>query len=99
MELINIKHHDLKHQLGLLRKVVDEKALRGMEEAVNRYDTIVRTGDAALPHTTKENKSYHGFGLRSIQMTAEKYGGEMSVHAKDHLFCLDVILPHPVAAV
>lgn len=186
MELLNIKHHDLKHQLGLLRKVVDEKALQGMEEAVNRYDTIVRTGnesldlvlseksmlcqakqitfsyiadgarlnhmeaadiytlfgnatdnaieylqklsdpekrflhlsvkrqgtmvsihlenyyegpalsgDAALPRTTKENKSYHGFGLRSIQMTAEKYGGEMSVHTRDHLFCLDVVLPCP----
>ena len=65
----------------------------------NYYEGPDRTGDAALPHTTKENKSYHGFGLRSIQMTAEKYGGEMSVHAKDHLFCLDVILPHPVAAV
>lgn len=188
MELINIKHHDLKHQLGLLRKVVDEGALRGMEEAVNRYDTLVRTGsdpldlvlgeksmlcqakgiafsciadgarlagmdtgdiytlfgnatenaieylqtlsdpekrflhvsvkeqgalvaihvenyyegpdrtaEAALPHTTKENKHYHGFGLRSIQLTAEKYGGEMSVHAKDHLFCVDVVLPEPVA--
>ena len=189
MELLNIKHHDLKHQLGLLRKVVDEKALRGMEEAVNRYDTIVhtgnesldlvlteksllcqsrqitftyiadgaqldhmepadlytlfgnatdnaieylqtlpdpdkrflhlsikgqgalvaihvenyyegpdRTGGAALPRTTKQNKSYHGFGLRSIQMTAEKYGGEMSVHARDNLFCLDVILPRPAAS-
>lgn len=57
-----------------------------------------RTGDAALPRTTKENKSYHGFGLRSIQLTAEKYGGEMSVHAKDQLFCVDVILPEPVTA-
>ena len=46
-----------------------------------------------LPGTTKENKSYHGFGLRSIRMTAEKYGGEMSVHAADHLFSLDVVLP------
>ena len=26
-------------------------------------------------------------------MTAEMYGGELSVHARDHLFCLDVILP------
>lgn len=189
MELINIKHHDLKHQLGLLRQVVDEGALRGMEEAVNRYDTLVRTGsepldlvlgeksmlcqgkgiafscladgarlagmeagniytlfgnatenaieylqtltdpekrflhvsvrgqgalvaihvenyyegpdhtgDTALPHTTKADKSYHGFGLRSIQLTAEKYGGEMSVHARDHLFCVDVVLPEPATA-
>lgn len=184
MDIINVKHHDLKHQLRLLRKVVDEKTLKGMEDAINQYDTIVKTGneyldvilteksmlcqakkimftyiadgeklkfmesgdiyslfgnatenaieyveklenedkrfihlsvkqsgeliaihienyyegedwniDKGLPGTTKQNKSYHGFGLRSIQMTAEKYGGEMSVHAKDHLFVLDVILP------
>lgn len=64
----------------------------------NYYEGPDRTGDAALPRTTKENKSYHGFGLRSIQLTAEKYGGEMSVHAKDQLFCVDVILPEPVTA-
>lgn len=184
MDIINIKHHDLKHQLGLLRKVVDRQTLQGMEDAVNRYDTIVSTGNEyldlllteksmlcqakkimftyiadgqklnfmepgdvyslfgnatenaieyvekledeekrfihlsvkavgglvtvhvenyfegqewnmaeGLPGTTKENKSYHGFGLRSIRMTAEKYGGEMSVHAADHLFSLDVVLP------
>lgn len=184
MDIINIKHHDLKHQLGLLRQVVDRDTLRGMEEAVNRYDTIVETGNEyldlvlsektmlcqakkimfsyiadgtklhfmqagdiyalfgnatenaieyleklpeeskrflhlsvkqtgqlvaihlenyyegqpwdmgkGLPGTTKPNKSYHGFGLRSIAMTAEKYGGEMSIHTRDHLFSLDVILP------
>ena len=184
MDIINIKHHDLKHQLGLLRKVVDRQTLQGMEDAENRYDTIVSTGNEyldlllteksmlcqakkimftyiadgqklnfmepgdvyslfgnatenaieyvekledeekrfihlsvkavgglvtvhvenyfegqewnmaeGLPGTTKENKSYHGFGLRSIRMTAEKYGGEMSVHAADHLFSLDVVLP------
>ena len=31
-------------------------------------------------------------------MTAEKYGGELSVYARDHLFCLDVILPARKAA-
>ena len=184
MDIINIKHHDLKHQLRLLRQVVDHKTLQGMEAAVRQYDTLVKTGneyldlvlteksmlcqakgilftyiadgkrlgfmesgdiyslfgnatenaieyveklsdeekrfihlsvkqvgglitihtenyfeggdwsmDKGLPATTKENKSYHGFGLRSIRMTAEKYGGEMSVHAGDRLFCVDVILP------
>ena len=189
MELLNIKHHDLKHQLHLLRKIVDEQSLKGMEEAVNRYDTIVHTGNESLdlvlteksmlcqsrqitfsymadgaqlngmeaadiyglfgsamenameylqtlaepdkrfvhlsvkrtgdlvaihlenyyegpdrtageglPPTTKPDRSCHGFGLRSIRMTAEKYGGELSVHARDHLFCLDVILPARKAA-
>ena len=61
----------------------------------NYYDGLDRKIGASLPQTTKQNRSYHGFGLRSIQMTAEKYGGEMSVHAQDNLFSLDVILPAP----
>ena len=59
----------------------------------NYYDGEDWGMEKGLPGTTKQNKSYHGFGLRSIRMTAEKYGGEMSVHARNHLFILDVILP------
>ena len=43
MELVDIKYHDLKHQLGLLRNQMSEQALKGMEEAVDRYRTAVRT--------------------------------------------------------
>ncbi len=187
MEIINVKHHDLKKQLNLLRRVVDEKALRGMEEAVNQYDTLVKTGneyldlilteksmlcqakqiafsyivgenhlefmdpldvysvfgnamenameyveklddpekrfihfslktmgnmviarvenyytgdrlegDGALPETTKADKQYHGFGLKSIQMTAEKYDGEMAVSAENHLFKVNIMMPVPM---
>ena len=39
MDIINIKHHDLKHQLGLLRKVVDRQTLQGMEDAVQTVMT------------------------------------------------------------
>lgn len=46
-----------------------------------------------LPVTTKPNAEYHGFGLKSIRYTAEKYNGVMSVHVEDNLFILRVSIP------
>lgn len=48
-----------------------------------------------LPRTTKEQDGGHGFGLRSIRFTVEKYGGCMTVHPEGHLFLLRVSIPIP----
>ena len=49
-----------------------------------------------IPQTTKQG-SGHGFGLRSIQNIAEKYGGVASVQAIGGLFKLTVLMkPIPV---
>lgn len=49
--------------------------------------------DGALPKTSKPDTDYHGFGLKSIQTVAEKYGGFLTVQAEDHIFLLRVTLP------
>ena len=41
--------------------------------------------------TTKQNKLYHGFGVKSIQLIAEKYHGDVSISAKDGKFILDIL--------
>lgn len=46
-----------------------------------------------LPDSTKENKSYHGYGLKSIRYTAEKYGGSMTLHQENDWFILRVLIP------
>ncbi len=47
-----------------------------------------------LPVTSKkEEKGYHGFGLKSIRYTAEKYGGFMTVEAAHGIFMLRVVVP------
>ena len=38
--------------------------------------------------TSKENKLYHGFGIKSMRHIVKKYGGEMDVNATNGLFCL-----------
>ncbi len=48
-----------------------------------------------LPHTTKEDRTRHGYGLKSIQATAEKYGGTMRVQTKDGWFALGILIPQP----
>lgn len=60
--------------------------------ALNYYEGEV-IFENGLPITTKENKEEHGFGMKSIQMSVKKYGGEMNIQAKDHMFQVSIMLP------
>lgn len=44
-----------------------------------------------LPQTTKEDADWHGFGLKSIKMIVQKYGGELSMRAEDGVFHLSIL--------
>lgn len=44
-----------------------------------------------LPKTTKEDADWHGFGLKSIKLIVQKYGGELSMHAEDGVFHLSIL--------
>jgi hypothetical protein len=46
-----------------------------------------------LPVSTKGDRRFHGFGMKSIRYTAEKYGGSMTAEWKDSWFRLTVLLP------
>ena len=48
-----------------------------------------------LPVTTKRNRQYHGFGMKSMRHLATKYGGSMVTSVKDHVFILQILLPMP----
>ena len=58
----------------------------------NPYEGTLQFEDG-LPMTTKPDKSFHGFGMKSIQMSVEKYGGHLSIVPQDHLFSLNVTIP------
>ena len=47
----------------------------------------------ALPATSKRDRENHGYGLKSIRQTAEKYKGSMSLQAKDHWFEVRILIP------
>ena len=46
-----------------------------------------------LPVTTKADREYHGYGLKSMRYTAQKYGGSMMVQAREEWFQLTLLFP------
>ena len=184
IELINIKCHDLKHQLALLGDRIPQEQIVDLDRAVSIYDLTAHTGNDALdtlltrkslffeqkqirfdyiadggslsfmkptdvyamfgnaldnameavekmqdielryigmkiwtdkgmvmihiencydgelclegelPRTTKSDTRYHGFGMKSIKMIVDKYGGDMSIHAGE-LFTISILIPIP----
>ena len=48
-----------------------------------------------LPASTKEHNGYHGFGLKSIRMIAERYNGSISCSWQDQSFLLLILLAAP----
>ena len=48
-----------------------------------------------FPVTTKGDRNFHGFGLRSIFHFVKKYEGHMSVSEEDGCFSLKIMIPIP----
>lgn len=55
----------------------------------NEYERKLRWQDGALL-TSKEDERYHGFGMKSIRSTVERYGGCMDLSARDGLFAVSI---------
>lgn len=58
----------------------------------NYYESeLVRHGE--LPESTKERDGNHGYGLKSIKYSVEKYKGCMTIDTEDHIFILRITIP------
>lgn len=75
----------------MIRKV-DEMVSIHVENYYNTFEEI--KFEDGLP-LSKKDKNYHGFGMRSIKMICEKYGGSVCVTAEDGIFNLDMMIPVP----
>mgnify|MGYP004556511707 CR=1 FL=1 len=75
----------VRRRMGMLSILID-----------NCYAGTITFSDG-LPKTSKPDAAEHGFGMRSIRMIVQKYGGEMTVTA-DELFHLSILLPIPPQA-
>lgn len=45
-----------------------------------------------LPQTTKGDRKYHGYGLKSIENTVKKYGGSVTIQAENGWFELRILI-------
>ena len=46
-----------------------------------------------FPTTTKEDRGYHGFGIKSMEHCLKKYGGVLSIGNEDGCFSLIMLIP------
>ena len=66
---------------------------------ITNYYTGTLSFDSGLPITTKsEEEGFHGFGMRSMKLIAEKYGGSLTITAGGEVFDLGIYLMNSAAA-
>lgn len=58
----------------------------------NYYETAHRF-EQGLPVITKHDRREHGYGMKSIRHIAKKYGGTITVDAKNQIFTLQILIP------
>ena len=64
----------------------------------NYFDGQVEFGGEGLPCTRKADAGNHGFGTRSMRLIVEAAGGSLTYRAEGDVFCLDALVPIPVAS-
>lgn len=65
---------------------------------VRNYCETKPAFEDGLPVSTKADRDYHGYGLKSIRYTAEKYGGGITCVAGEDYFSLQILLPVPATS-
>lgn len=58
----------------------------------NYYTGFVRI-DQGLPVTTQSDSKNHGFGMKSMKMMVEKYGGSVTYSLEKDIFNLSILIP------
>ncbi len=78
---------DGKRIIGLRIKAV------GTMLSVNLHNYYEKelTFDDGIPQTTKSEKEYHGYGLKSVRYVCEKYGGDLSINADNKVFTVNIL--------
>lgn len=81
--------------LDVEKRVISMRSLKkegfGIIFIENYYEGKISLEDG-IPVTDK-NTAYHGFGMKSMKMIVEEYGGEMEVSVSGDIFRLEIILP------
>lgn len=71
------------------------KKNQGYHIHIDNYCKETVVFEDGLPVTTKEDKVYHGFGVRSIKYIVEKYKGDMLMHSGNQRFQVDILFYLP----
>ncbi len=80
--------------LRLIRAAVFAQNDFLMIRVENYCETVLDMVDG-LPVTTKDDKRFHGYGIKSIRYTVEKNEGTMTIHNENHWFIIRILIPLP----
>lgn len=86
IELINIKCHDLKHQLSALRGGASEEYIAEMEKAIMIYDSVVKTDNDVLDVILTEKSLL--CEKQNINLTCAANGKDLTFMDKMDLYSL-----------
>lgn len=103
MDISSLFGNALDNAIESVKKIQD-KGKRLIHVSVSRQKGFLRIkvencyeGDIVfengLPTTTKKEKRFHGYGLKSIQNIAKKYHGSVKIHLDKEWFELRILIP------
>ncbi len=78
-----------KRVIGLRVKAVGDLLSVNMR---NYFDKELHFEDG-VPSTTKAEREYHGYGLKSVRYICERYHGDFSITTDDHVFVINILFP------
>ena len=85
-----VKIKEREKRLIALHVIQDKQFIRIRTE--NYCEENVQFQDG-LPITTKKDKRFHGYGMKSMKKIVEKYGGSVVADKKDNWFELKILIP------
>ena len=85
-----VKIKEKEKRLISLHVIQDKQFIRIRMENYCEEDVQFQDG---LPITTKKDKRFHGFGMKSMKKIVEKYGGSVVAGKVDNWFELKILIP------
>ena len=76
----------------IIRLYIDSEKGFARIRMENYTEESLRFSDG-LPLTTKKDKNLHGFGMKSMRQTVEKYGGSLIALQQESWFQLRILIP------
>lgn len=79
----------------LIHVTVSQQRNSLMIRVENYYEGELKAKEGIFA-TTKKEKQFHGYGLKSIRYTANKYDGAVDIDTKGNWFDLKILIPMPL---
>ena len=82
----------LESEKQIIKLYVSKKEFAVAVKAMNYYQGEIEIKNGSI-ETTKEDKTNHGFGIKSIKMIVSKYGGKLAFSTQNGVFTLLASFP------